>query len=469
MLFTEPAFLFLFLPVTLLCYYAAPRAGRNGVLLFASLFYYTWGESRFLPWMVGSIIANYYFALAIERNPGTWKARLYLTLGICVDMALLVVFKYAGFIMANVNAMLVHPIHLKQIALPLGISFFTFHKISYKVDVYRGVAEAKRSPWQLALYILLFPQLIAGPIVRYHEIASELGIRQETLSKFVYGVERFIGGLGKKVLIANNVALAADRIFALPPHDMTASVAWLGAFCYTLQLYFDFSGYSDMAVGLAGMFGFDFPENFNYPYIASSITEFWHRWHMTLSRWFRDYLYIPLGGNRGTPWTVYRNLVLVFFLCGLWHGAAWNFVVWGLYHGFFLVAERVGLGKALKRLPAPLQHFYTLLVVIVGWVLFRADSLSHAMAFLGTMFGYAPATVTFAHPGVFLDRLVVTAMAAGVVFSIPMPASLNFFRRDSLSGPGVSVLRLASLSGVLAVSVLLIAAGAYSPFIYFRF
>ena len=294
----------------------------------------------------------------------------------------MIVFKYADFLVGNLNALLgplrLAPLSLPGIALPIGISFFTFQALSYVIDVYRREVPVQRNPFDLGLYIALFPQLIAGPIVRYHDVARQLVERVVTRQGFAYGVERFVVGLGKKVLIANTLAVQADLIFAIPADQLTAPVAWFGLVCYTLQIYFDFSGYSDMAIGLGYMFGFRFLENFSHPYVAQSITEFWRRWHISLSTWFRDYLYVPLGGNRGSALRTYRNLVLVFFLCGLWHGASWSFVVWGLLHGFLLVIERMGLGRLMARWPRALRHAWTLFFVMIAWVFFRADSLPQA-------------------------------------------------------------------------------------------
>src|SRR6185436_9027443 len=315
-----------------------------------------------------------------------------------VNLASLAFFKYAGFLAANLNALLgatgLGAVPVPAVVLPIGISFFTFHAISYVVDVYRRDAVAQKGPVEAALYLLLFPQLIAGPIIRYRDIAAQLTARVVDLDGFATGVRRFVVGLGKKMLIANIVAVPADRLFALPAGELTAAHAWLAASCYTLQIYFDFSGYSDMAIGLAQLFGFRFKENFNYPYVSQSIQEFWRRWHISLSAWFRDYLYVPLGGNRVAPGRVYLNLVTVFFLCGLWHGASWTFVVWGLYHGAFLVLERLGLAAWLGRMPRALRHVYALLVVMVGWVFFRAESLSAAAGLLQAMAGFSPADPT---------------------------------------------------------------------------
>jgi alginate O-acetyltransferase complex protein AlgI len=397
-LFTEPSFLFLFLPVLLALYFLPtlkgsaygkrPHAGyANVLLLAASVLFYARGGGAFTWLMLGSIAFNYVMAIAVARD----RSRAWLAAAIAVNLGVLAVFKYANFFAENVNALLtafhVGSFAVPHVLLPIGISFYTFHAISYVVDVYRGDATAQKSPVHAALYLLLFPQLIAGPIIRYREIADQLARRVVRIDDFAEGARRFIVGLGKKVLIANNVATAADGIFALAPSELTAAHAWLGIVCYTLQIYFDFSGYSDMAIGLGRMFGFRFPENFRWPYIADTVQDFWRRWHMSLSSWFRDYLYVPLGGNRASKRRMYFNLVLVFFLCGLWHGASWSFVVWGLYHGTFLVVERLGLAGVVRRFPAPVRHAYLLVVVMIGWVFFRADTLQHAVAYLGAMAG----------------------------------------------------------------------------------
>jgi alginate O-acetyltransferase complex protein AlgI len=351
-----------------------------------------------------------------------------------------------------------------QILLPIGISFFTFHSISYLVDVYRRDAAAQKGPVKAALYMLLFPQLIAGPIIRYREIATQLSSRVHSTGDVAVGVRRFIVGLAKKMLVANIVAVPADRIFAMPVAEVTAAHAWLAVSCYTLQIYFDFSGYSDMAIGLGRMFGFRFPENFRYPYIATSMQDFWRRWHITLSAWFRDYLYVPLGGSRVGTRRLYANLLTVFFLCGLWHGASWTFVVWGLLHGFFLIAERMGLGAVIGKLPHPLRHAYVLAVVMVAWVFFRADSFGHAVSMLGAMAGLSPAAPTVFSAGWYLTPELLLAFAAGVVGSAPIVPALARLRAQPL--PAVAH---AALLVLLAASVMLIAARTYNPFIYFRF
>ena len=481
MLFTEPTFLFLFLPLLLLLYFA-PLAREHGaygnwLLLAASVIFYAKGGGSFTWLMLGSIAFNYWMAILVDGGRGSGRDRAWLACAVAVNLVVLGLFKYANFFADNVNMLLtaLHagPLAMPRVVLPIGISFFTFHAISYVVDVYRRDATAQKSPVHAALYLLLFPQLIAGPIIRYRDIADQLARRLVTLDDFAYGTRRFIVGLAKKVLIANTVAGPADRIFALPPAQLSTAHAWVGIVCYTIQIYFDFSGYSDMAIGLGRMFGFRFPENFRWPYIAASVQEFWRRWHISLSTWFRDYLYIPLGGNRVPVARRYRNLVTVFFLCGLWHGASWNFVIWGLWHGAFLVAERIATkspnheNRSFTVADWPIwAHVYTLLVVIVGWVFFRADTLRSAVAFLAAMAGFGgtaptPYTVAF-----YLTPDVWLALAAGIVGSTPWLQALD--RREP-RGMLIDALSTASLVALFVASILHVAARTYNPFIYFRF
>ena len=480
MLFTEPSFLFVFLPVLLALYQLPGARYRNWLLLAASIIFYTRGAGSFTWLVIGLIAFNYTAARVIDAYRATMLGRWLLAGAIAIDLLVLAFFKYADFAVANLNAGLallgVQPFALPGILLPIGISFFTFHAISYVVDVYRRDAAAQKQPVEAALYLLVFPQLVAGPIVRYRQIAEQLSARVNALGDFAYGVRRFTIGLAKKMLIANTLAVPADQIFAMPAAELTAAHAWTGIVCYTLQIYFDFSGYSDMAIGLGRMFGFRFPENFNYPYIAASIQDFWRRWHMSLSAWFRDYVYIPLGGNRTSTGRIYFNLVLVFFLCGLWHGASWTFVVWGLYHGVFLVLERVGLATRVGMLPQPLRHAYALLVVMVGWVIFRADTLAGAMAMLAAMAGSGGAAPAVYAPAWFWNTEVVLALAAGIVGSTPvLPALAQRLAAPAASG-GVRVLRwqgsmaaMLGLVALLAASLMLSASRSYNPFIYFRF
>lgn len=499
MLFTEPTFLFLFLPVLLALYFATFSRTHgtygNGLLLVASVIFYVKGGGAFTWLMLASIAFNYRMAIALDRLRGTPRARAILGCAIAVDLAVLGLFKYANFFADNVNAVLpalgVHPVAVPRILLPIGISFFTFHAISYVVDVYRRDATAQKSPVHAALYLLLFPQLIAGPIIRYRDLADQLARRTVRLDDFAHGVRRFIVGLAKKILIANVVAVPADRVFAMPFAQLTAGHAWLGLACYTLQIYFDFSGYSDMAIGLGRMFGFRFPENFNYPYISTSVQEFWRRWHMSLSTWFRDYLYLPLGGNRVAPRRVYLNLVTVFFLCGLWHGASWNFVVWGLWHGAFLVIERATRDLRRRTIPSPhrpvtpfpphpmttfMRHVYALAVATIGWVFFRADTLPGAVAFLKAMFGLAPAVPTPYTVSWYLTPELTLALLAGAIGSAPIvPAVARWRDRALLARPRPAVAwtfglaSAASLLALLAAAVTQMAARTYNPFIYFRF
>ena len=478
MLFSEPAFLFMFLPLLLAAYAVIPRVMRNTLLLLASLFFYAWGEELFVAIMLVSIAFNFAIGRCIAGASSPGRRKRFLALGIAGDLGLLGFYKYANFIVDNLNVPLaaagIDPIGLDPVHLPIGISFFTFQAMSYVIDVYRGSAPVQRNVINVALYISLFPQLIAGPIVRYHDVARQIVRRRITSAGFAEGVQRFVTGLAKKMILANVVSAPADRIFALDGGDLTIGVAWLGALCYTLQIYFDFSGYSDMAIGLGRMFGFRFLENFNYPYISRSITEFWRRWHISLSSWYRDYLYIPLGGNRRGAGRTYLNLVIVFFLCGLWHGASWNFVIWGLFHGMFLIVERVKLLEPLRVRFAPLQHAYTMLVVIVGWVFFRAETLPQALTFLGAMFGGATGDGLVSCLSMYTDVELQIVLAAGILGSAPIVPTFGRWmaRMRSMSTPLDLVWTAAHMTGLallLVYSAMLMAAGAYNPFIYFRF
>jgi alginate O-acetyltransferase complex protein AlgI len=495
MVFSSVVFLFLFLPLILALYFLTPRAGRNGFLLLASALFYFWGETWLLAVMLGSAGLDFACAAWMTRNlraaeperearltpggPRSAGQRLALLVSLAGNLTVLGLFKYFDFGI-DTWARLVTRLGLDglawepglEIALPLGISFYTFQSMSYTIDVYRGVVAATRRPVDFLCFVTMFPQLVAGPIVRYRDVAAQLIERRVTLDGFAAGVRRFAVGLGKKVLVANAVAVPADRVFALPAEQLTAPVAWFGLLCYTLQIYFDFSGYSDMAVGLGRMLGFRLPENFDYPYVAKSVREFWRRWHMTLSRWFRDYLYIPLGGSRRGGAATLRNLLLVFLLCGLWHGAAWNFVVWGLWHGLFLVLERLldrgpGLGPR-RAASAWLGHLYTLGVVMTGWVLFRADTLAYALEFLRVMvFGSDLDPVL--HPLVhLLDPKLLTLVSLGALGSTPAMADLvSGWQRRSPASLGLA--RTAATAGLLLASAMSLSAGTHNPFIYFRF
>lgn len=474
MVFSSNVFLFLYLPLVLAGYFLLPRFLRNGFLLLASLFFYSWGEGFYVLLMLASILLNYIGGLVIERLRPR-GAKIALGLFISINLLLLGAFKYANFLVDNINLLIValgaNPVQLDPVHLPIGISFFTFQAMSYVIDVYRGEARVQRNPVNSSLYIALFPQLIAGPIVRYHDIAAQLTSRVSSLDKFSSGVSLFIIGLGKKMLIANPAGEVADQIFAIPAGELDMALTWLGVACYTLQIYFDFSGYSDMAIGLGRMFGFEFKINFNYPYISQSIREFWRRWHISLSRWFRDYLYFPLGGNRRGPWRTYFNLFVVFLLCGFWHGASWNFVIWGLMHGGLLVLERTPFARLLDGLWRPLRHAYVLLAVMVSWVFFRADELNYAVAYLAAMFGFGAGTGVL-HPVVMyftVDKQLV--LIAGIIGATPV---LPWIKQhvSNMARPlqsGATLLATVGLAMVLALSAMYLAAGTHNPFIYFRF
>lgn len=434
--------------------------------------------------MIFSISMNWLFGLLIDRSrDNPVKNKLVLALGITLNLLPLLFFKYGNFVVNNLNTLLTQInfsiIEIDQIHLPIGISFFTFQAISYIVDVYRKTTDVQRRPVNLALYISLFPQLIAGPIVRYHDVAKQIVQRTVSLNDFQYGLYRFVTGLGKKVLIANNIGAVADHIFSLPPETLPAGLLWLGMLTYTLQIYYDFSAYSDMAIGLGRMFGFHFLENFNYPYCSSSIQDFWRRWHISLSSWFRDYLYIPLGGNRKGTTRMYFNLITVFFLCGLWHGASWTFVIWGLYHGLFLVLERGFLGKLIKTLPLIIRHTYALLVVMIGWVFFRAETLEQAVHYISGLVNFSAPPYLDAWLFAAMNPEFFIALAFGIIFSYPVtPNALNLLRKIENNGgsatrilidSGVFIFALVSMFAIMIYSSAQLISGAHNPFLYFRF
>jgi alginate O-acetyltransferase complex protein AlgI len=482
MLFSAPIFLFLFLPIILVLAFLPGLKLRNTILLFASIVFYAWGEVVFVGLMLGSALLNYFLGRWVDHETEAARRKWAVAVAVVVNIGMLAYFKYANFAVENINAVLSHfqfaPIHLDPVRLPIGISFFTFHALSYVLDIYRRKQSAAHDPRDTALYIFFFPQLIAGPILRWSAIAPQLARRVITRHEFVEGIHRFVGGLAKKMLIANAVALPADKIFALPTSELTPSIAWLGAICYTAQIYFDFSAYSDMAVGLGKMFGFTFLENFNFPYTAQCLRDFWRRWHISLSSWFRDYLYIPLGGNRCPAWRNHLNLVIVFFLCGLWHGASWTFAVWGLFHGCFLVLERTPFGDWVERWPRVLRHCYTIAAVIVGWVLFRADTFGQALTFLSAMCGFT-SSVSHQTFALFWDRQVEIALLFAVIFSMPtwtwicdkarqVRAQVAQPLQPIALSTGLA-LRLVLVLAALLLSAASMAGGTYNPFIYFRF
>ena len=482
MLFSSTTFLFIFLPVVLCINFLIPYKFKNVSLLLASLFFYVWGETFYLTLMLLSIGVNYYAGLFIERYRGGKNSRFFLFTAVSLNLLFLGWFKYGNFFIDNLNVLIkftgLPVIEIRSIHLPIGISFFTFQAMSYIIDVYRNKIPSQKKPVNIALYISLFPQLIAGPIVRYHDIAEQIIKRTVNFEALAIGIRLFIFGLGKKMIIANPMGEVADKIFTIPLDFLTTPLAWIGIICYTLQIYFDFSGYSDMAIGLGRMLGFKFPENFNYPYISQSIREFWKRWHISLSSWFKDYLYIPLGGNRGTRLRTYFNLWIVFLLCGLWHGASWNFIIWGMLHGTFLVFERLGLMQLINGLARPFRHMYALIVIMVGWVFFRAETLTDAIGFIKSMAGFAKGTGLEFNAAMFLNNEIIIIFALGIIFSMPFSKVLEKIINEVVSrAKGLKGLFKISFYGAELFIVLFIfficlinlAAGTYNPFIYFRF
>jgi alginate O-acetyltransferase complex protein AlgI len=475
MVFSSISFLFFFLPAVIVVVYLVPRGIRNLVLVGASLAFYTWGTGWLVAVLVASMGANYVLGNVVERRVDEGdreRAKRPLALAVLLNVGLLAWFKYANFGVDQLNGILGAtggaPIEWTTIILPIGISFYTFHSLSYLVDIYRGVARHLRHPVDFALYITFFPQLVAGPIVRFHEIRDQIVGRRETSHDFARGIYRFCHGLGKKVLIADTVAPIADAAFALPPDQLNTATALVGVVAYTVQLYFDFSGYSDMALGLGAMFGFHLPENFNRPYASRSITEFWRRWHMSLSRWFRDYLYIPLGGNRGSSLMTYRNLILVFLATGIWHGANWTFLLWGAYHGALLLAERrAGIGRdaAVGRL-AWLAQVRTVGLVVFGWILFRSPDVGHAMGYIGSL--ARPDLRLAGDVAVALDPLAAGALVLGIG-SVLLPRDWVTGVRLQFAGPRLAPLRFAALAVIFPISLVFLVSGSFSPFLYFQF
>ena len=465
MLFSSLSFLYYFLPCVLIIYFLAPKKLKNSVLLLSSLFFYAWGEPKYVLLMLLAILCGYLFALLIERYRGRRLSRLFLILSVSLSAAILGFFKYADFFIQNFNAVTGLSLPLLRIALPIGISFYTFQLISYTVDVYRGV-PAQRSFIDLAAYISLFPQLIAGPIVRYSQIAEQLSSRRHSLDKAALGIRRFILGLGKKVLIANAMGQLCEIFRA--SQDKSVLFFWLYAIANMLHIYFDFSGYSDMAIGLGKLFGFDFPENFNYPYISRSVTEFWRRWHISLGSWFRDYVYIPMGGNRVSRPRWLLNLLTVWLLTGFWHGAAWNFIVWGLFFAVFLILEKLWLLKRLEKAPV-LGRFYVLFTVMLSFIIFSAENMGQALSSLSSLFGAGGLPLLSAEFLYYLKSYAVLLLIA-VVGATPLPRLL--LQRLGIHPGGEklrNLLEVPALLLILALSTAYLVDGSFNPFLYFRF
>ena len=483
MVFSSLTFLYIFLPIVLILNFLVRKEFRNALLLFASIIFYAWGGVSYTAILIISILLNFVVGKLIASNLNNSKSKRYLIIGIVVNLGFLGVFKYANFIVQNINSLIENTgfsfsITNPGIILPIGISFYTFQALSYIIDVYKRKTPVQNKLVDLALYISLFPQLIAGPIVRYNDIAKQLSERQNTRENFVSGIKRFVLGLAKKVLIANQFALLADTAFSIAPDNLSTFVAWAGIVAYSLQIYFDFSGYSDMAIGLGRMLGFQFLENFNFPYIAKSIREFWQRWHISLSNWFRDYLYIPLGGNRKGNHRTYLNLLIVFFITGIWHGASWNFVAWGMLHGLFMIIEKLGFDKTLEKLWRPIQHIYTIFIVMMAWVLFRAEDFTHAWGYFKALYSHHSIDNNADVLDVFLNNEIYFALIIAIISSTHfwvsiyekalLAASKNKKQKNIAMGVW-SILVLVFVVGVMIISTNYLVANSYNPFIYFRF
>jgi alginate O-acetyltransferase complex protein AlgI len=467
MLFSSLTFITLFLPVTLLLYYLADRKFRNIILCLASLLFYAWGEPKYIVLMLVSIVANYWLARWIGHVKKQRKKSI-LIIAIIFNIALLGFFKYFNFGVSIFESATGAQLNLPLIELPIGISFYTFQVLSYVIDVYRGKVKVQKNIITLATYIALFPQLIAGPIVQYSDVEKQLTKRKESVDLVVAGAKRFILGLAKKVIIANNVALIADKLYEQPIAEISTWGLWLAAIAYALQIYFDFSGYSDMAIGLGKMFGFNFLENFNYPYIATSVKDFWRRWHISLSKWFRDYVYIPLGGNRVSKIKWIRNILIVWALTGFWHGANWNFIIWGLYYGVILLLEGTLLAKPLNKLPKAVRYILTMLIVVVGWTIFRVEDLAMLGETLGKMFGIG---ASFAKSEIFYSNYSVIVslpyLLVGILFTTPY-LRIAFCKLEQ-KWAGFIVVKYLALLAMFGIAIAFLVCDSYNPFIYFRF
>lgn len=467
MVFSSLSFLTLFLPLTILLYFAVPRRFRNLLLFLASLIFYAWGEPVYIVLMLFSSVVDYSHGLLMEKFDG-WPGvrRALLISSVVINLSLLGFFKYAGLVVSTLNAALSLSIPVPSVALPVGISFYTFQTMSYSIDVYRRNCPAQRDPIAFGCYVTMFPQLIAGPIVRYVDVMREINDRRETFEGFYLGIRRFLVGLAKKLILANGVGMLWDSVSAQPAASLSALSAWLGVLAYAFQIYFDFSGYSDMAIGMGRMFGFQFPENFRYPYVSRSVSDFWRRWHITLSTWFREYLYIPLGGNRvRVPRNIF-NLAVVWMATGLWHGASWNFLLWGAYFGAVLIAEKFLYGKALSRAPGFVGWAYTALVVLVGWVFFALDDLGRGAAYLGAMFGGGAGAVDAYALRALLNYGAVLLLCAAA--STPL-ASGALERLRARRPRAHSALTYALVIAGFALCLIYVVDAGYNPFLYFRF
>lgn len=466
MLFSSVTFLFFFLPLTLGSYYLASEKMKNYILLIYSIIFYAWGGLSYLPLLLISITVNYIFGLLVDKYKDKKNvSKCILIVSIIFNVVFLGIFKYSNFIVDNINLILGTNIVISKIALPVGISFYTFQAMSYVIDVYRNDGKVQKNIFNLSLYIAMFPQLVAGPIVRYQTVDEQISKRTHSFDKFNAGTERFIQGFFKKVVISNTVGALSATIYALPTSSISVLSAWLGAIAYSLQIYFDFSGYSDMAIGLGKMFGFDFLENFNYPYISKSVGEFWRRWHISLGTWFKDYIYIPLGGNRVGKIKGYRNLFVVWFITGIWHGASWNFIAWGLYFGLFIMAERAFLNKVLSKLPVFIQHAYLIIIVVFGFVLFSQPTLTDAVDYIKIMIGIGDYPLANGYTTFYLTQNILILTLA-LLLSTPIIKKLsNYSRVENI----INIARPFILSALFLITIIFLVNSTFNPFIYFNF
>lgn len=466
MLFSSIPFLYFFLPCVLLLYFAVPKRLKNTVLMLVSLFFYAWGEPKYVILMAATILVNYVAGLLIEKFKGKVLSKVFVVLSVAVCLISLGYFKYADFFIENFNAATGLSLPLLRIALPIGISFYTFQILSYTVDVYRGDVPAQKNPINLAAYVTMFPQLIAGPIVRYSDIEKQLVSRTHSFEKFALGVRRFVVGLAKKILIANTLGELCDTFRATD--EKAVLYYWLYAVAFSLHIYFDFSGYSDMAIGLGKMFGFDFLENFNYPFISSSVTEFWRRWHMSLGSWFRDYVYIPMGGNRVSKLRWFFNILVVWLLTGFWHGAAWNFVVWGLFFAVLLVIEKLFLLRFLNKSKV-LKRIYIALAVLISFVIFNATDMAEAFVYIGGMFGAGSIPFVNSEMLYYLKSYAVVIVLA-IIGSTPIVKNLALkLENGKNTGKVIKVLEPVAIAALLIVMTAYLVDGSFNPFLYFRF
>lgn len=472
MVFSEVPFLFRYLPIVLLIYFISPRKLRNAILFITSLVFYSWGEQKYVYLMLFSTVVDYVHGMLVykyKQKGESKKAKMCVILSVIINLSLLGFFKYTDFFIGSVNNVFGLSIEFLNVALPIGISFYTFQTMSYTLDIYMKDEEPQRNIIDFGAYVAMFPQLIAGPIVQYNTVAKELRERKETIDDFAIGIKYFVCGLGKKVLLANNIGFVWTSIKGIQGPDMSVVLAWLGIICFALQIYYDFSGYSDMAIGIGKMLGFNFPINFNYPYMSKSVTEFFRRWHMTLGKWFRDYVYIPLGGNRHGIYKQIRNILIVWFLTGFWHGAAYNFVLWGIYFGVLLIIEKTFLLDLLKKLPAVISHIYTLFVVLIGWVLFEFETVTGIAQYLRYMFGIDCSFINDYSVYMVINNIVILLICSIGAISVPRDFATKLSKRIEKNTVLTILFENISMVVVLLICIIYIVAGNYNPFLYFRF